>query len=79
MVAAALVLSPAAGEAAGSGQRDLTPVVLFPAFHFTKLEVTVRNQTAFPACPRSGSFQDWFLNPHQGTAFSQVCRGFGGR
>ena len=38
-----------------------TPVVLFPAFHFTKLLVTVRNQSVDPACPRSGSFEDWFL------------------
>ena len=49
-------------------------MVLFPAFHFTKLQVTVHNQTAAPACPRSGTFQDWFLNPHPGKAFSQVCR-----
>jgi lecithin-cholesterol acyltransferase len=74
VIAAALAVSPAAGEAAGSAGRGLTPVVLFPAFHFTKLEVTVRDQTAFPGCPRSGSFQDWFENPHQGTTFSQVCR-----
>jgi lecithin-cholesterol acyltransferase len=74
VVAAALVVSPAGGEAAGPAHRGLTPVVLFPAFHFTKLEVTVHNQTAFPGCPRSGSFQDWFLNPHQGTTFSQICR-----
>ena len=73
MAAAALVLAPAGG-AAGSAHGGLTPVVLFPAFHFTKLEVTVRGQTAFPSCPRSGSFQDWFANPHPGTAFSQVCR-----
>ncbi len=73
MVAAALVLAPA-GAAAGSAHRGFTPVILFPAFHFTKLEVTVHNQTAFPGCPRSGSFQDWFLNPHPGTRFSQICR-----
>jgi lecithin-cholesterol acyltransferase len=64
-----------AGSAATSGaQKQLTPVVLFPAFHFTKLEVTVHNQTAASGCPRSGSFQDWYSNPHQGKAFSQVCR-----
>jgi hypothetical protein len=34
------------------GSEPLTPVVLFPAFHFTKLEVTVRDQTAVPGCPR---------------------------
>src|SRR6188474_2624993 len=50
-----------------------TPVVLFPAFHFTKLVVTVHNQTAAPACPRSGSFEDWFLNDTT-SPFSQVCQ-----
>ena len=69
---AALVLS--ASSAAVSEPKALTPVVLFPAFHFTKLEVTVHNQTAAPGCPRSGSFQDWYQNPHPSNGFSQVCR-----
>jgi lysophospholipase-3 len=51
-----------------------TPIVLFPAFHFTKLRVTVHDQTVDRSCPRSGSFEDWFLNDHPSTAFSQVCR-----
>ena len=51
-----------------------TPIVLFPAFHFTKLLVTVTNQTVDPACPRSGSFEDWFLIDKPSTTFSQVCR-----
>jgi lecithin-cholesterol acyltransferase len=51
-----------------------TPIVLFPAFHFTKLLVTVHNQTVDPACPRSGSFEDWFLIDKPSTTFSQVCR-----
>lgn len=72
---AAVATAVAGSAAATSGaQKQLTPVVLFPAFHFTKLEVTVHNQTAAPACPRSGSFQDWYSNPHPGKAFSQVCR-----
>jgi lecithin-cholesterol acyltransferase len=69
-----ILVSSGAGNATESAHPGRTPVVLFPAFHFTKLEVTVRNQTAFPGCPRSGSFQDWFLDPHPGTRFSQVCR-----
>jgi lecithin-cholesterol acyltransferase len=69
---AALVLS--ASSAAVAQPKALTPVVLFPAFHFTKLEVTVHNQTAAPGCPRSGSFQDWYQNPHPSNGFSQVCR-----
>jgi lecithin-cholesterol acyltransferase len=73
---ALLVVAPTAAGAAGppAGNPGLTPVVLFPAFHFTKLEVTVRNQTTAPACPRSGSFQDWFQNDQPSTMFSQVCR-----
>jgi len=68
----ALVTAPAAVSASNHGAR--TPVVLFPAFHFTKLLVTVHNQTVAPDCPRSGSFEDWFLNDHPSTTFSQVCR-----
>jgi lecithin-cholesterol acyltransferase len=63
-----------ATPAAAAKAKALTPVVLFPAFHFTKLEVTVRDQTAAPGCPRSGSFQDWYENPHPSKVFSQVCR-----
>jgi lecithin-cholesterol acyltransferase len=59
------------GTAAAAAHR--TPVVLFPAFHFTKLLVTVHDQHAAPGCPRSGTFQDWFLNDHPSTRFSQVC------
>ena len=51
----------------------LTPIVLFPAWHFTRLEVTVRNQHTDPSCARSGSFEDLvFGDP--GTTFDQVCR-----
>ena len=60
------------GPAAAASRR--TPVVLFPAFHFTKLLVTVHDQDAAPGCPRSGTFQDWFLNDHPSTRFSQVCQ-----
>ena len=52
----------------------LTPVVVFPAFHFTILEVKVKNQSVFPECPASGKFEDWFLNPSPNPAFNQVCR-----
>jgi len=74
-LAALALLVPAAGAAPAErthpGTR--TPVVLFPAFHFTKLVVTVRNQVAAPGCPRSGTFEDWFLNDTT-SAFSQVCQ-----
>lgn len=63
-VARASLETPAAARA---------PLVIFPAYHFTKLRVTVRNQVAAPGCPRSGTFEDFFLND-QVSAFSQVCR-----
>lgn len=52
-----------------------TPVVVFPAFHFTKLTVTVSGQTVAPECPSSGSFEDWFQRPISHlTSWSQACR-----
>jgi lysophospholipase-3 len=72
VVAAAVALAVLPGTAEASSPAR-TPVVLFPAFHLTKLQVTVRNQTTDPNCPRSGSFQDWFQNT-QPSAFSQVCQ-----
>jgi lecithin-cholesterol acyltransferase len=67
---AGLVASPAGAEKATNGP---APIVLFPAFHFTKLLFTVSNQTMAPACPTSGSFTDWFQNDHPSTVFSQEC------
>jgi lecithin-cholesterol acyltransferase len=55
------------------GQPGHAPVVMFPAFHFTKLLVTVHDQRADPRCPRSGTFQDWFQDNVR-SMFSQVCR-----
>jgi lecithin-cholesterol acyltransferase len=52
----------------------LTPVVVFPAFHFTILEVKVKNQSVFSECPASGTFEDWFPNPNPNPEFSQVCQ-----
>src|SRR3954454_11504255 len=52
---------------------DRTPIVLFPAWHFTRLTVSVRNQRVDSDCPRSGTFEDLvFFDP--GPPFSQVCR-----
>ena len=60
---AGLVLS--AGASASKPRHDgaLTPIVLFPAYHFTRLLVTVHDQRIDLACPRSGSFEDFFPNP----------------
>jgi lysophospholipase-3 len=77
IVAALMLLMPAifmpgtaAAKPAGPG---VTPIVLFPAWHFTRLTFTVKHQTTDPNCPRSGTFEDLvFVDP--GPAFSQVCR-----
>lgn len=74
LMAGLLVPVTAISSEAQSPSASLSPVVLFPAFHFTKLLVTVRNQVVAPECPRSGSFEDWFMNDNPGTTFSQVCR-----
>jgi lecithin-cholesterol acyltransferase len=68
---AVLVVVPGPASASQPGR---TPVVLFPAFHLTKLKVTVHNQTTAPGCPVSGSFEEWFQNDHPSTTFSQVCQ-----
>lgn len=73
-IALLFIAVPASATAAPPSSPGLTPIVLFPAFHFTKLEVTVRNQAVDPSCPRSGTFEDWFLIDHLSTTFSQVCQ-----
>src|SRR5947207_3873003 len=78
MVALAVTLAGLVLSAGASASRDhdgaLTPIVLFPAYHFTRLLVGVHDQRVDPACPRSGSFEDFFPNPRPSTTFSQVCR-----
>lgn len=72
-VVAAIVALAVLPGTAGASSPGRTPVVLFPAFHLTKLQVTVHNQRTDPKCPRSGRFQDWFRND-QPSAFGQVCQ-----
>ena len=68
-----LVPMPSAAGAGDGSSGGRTPIVLFPAWHFTRLEVTVHNQRVDPNCPRSGTFEDLvFFDP--GPHFSQVCR-----
>jgi lecithin-cholesterol acyltransferase len=76
---AVLAAFAVAGVATASVERSadrpaLTPIVLFPAYHFTRLIVTVHNQRVDAACPSSGSFEDFFPNTAPSTTFSQVCR-----
>jgi len=71
---AGLVLSAGASASKPRQEGGLTPIVVFPAYHFTRLVVTVHDQRIDLACPRSGSFEDFFPNPSPSTTFSQVCR-----
>src|SRR5919201_2670073 len=75
-IAIVFSLMPVASSAASQANATpgLTPVVVFPAYHFTKLVVTVQDQTIAPDCPASGTFEDWFQNDHPSTTFSQVCQ-----
>src|SRR5678816_829612 len=74
LVAIGLVLSSVPATVAAKQQPgDVTPIVLFPAWHFTLLQVDVRDQHTDPDCPSSGSFVDAvFIDP--GPDFSQLCR-----
>ena len=66
---ACALLFPSTARAQGGR----TPVVMFPAYFFTTLEVTVHQQKVAPDCPRSGSFRVFFLNDEP-TDFSLVCQ-----
>ena len=71
LLAAAL---PATTLATSQTDSGLTPIVLFPAFHFTKLRVSVQGQAVDPRCPTDGSFEDWFPLDHPSATFSQACQ-----
>jgi lysophospholipase-3 len=71
----ALVVSGANPTFADTRSGDtLTPVVFFPGLFANKLLVEVKNQTAFPECPRSGTFTVQFVNDTPSTEFSQICQ-----
>jgi lecithin-cholesterol acyltransferase len=52
----------------------LTPVVLFPGWGGTRLEVRVHNQSDISDCPRSGTFEYTLFLAQPSTEFSQVCQ-----
>jgi lecithin-cholesterol acyltransferase len=74
LAALAVVAVATASVERSTDSRALTPIVLFPAYHFTRLLVTVHGQRVDSACPSSGSFEDFFPNTAPSTTFSQVCR-----
>ncbi|MET8509360.1 hypothetical protein ABZV60_32750 [Streptomyces sp. NPDC004787] len=74
LAALAIAVPVAATATTAEATPAKNPVVLFPAYHFTKLEVTVNNQQVAPQCPASGVFEDWYGNQNPNATFGQVCR-----
>ena len=70
-IVAMLALGLAPGSAAAATAR--TPVVFFPGYGTTILQVSVHDQTTVKGCPASGMYQDG-IPANLGTTFSQVCR-----
>jgi len=64
---------PAGAERRQGPAHPLTPVILFPGFGTTRLEVRVDDQSVAPECPRSGTFEHTFF-PQPSAEFSQVCK-----
>jgi lecithin-cholesterol acyltransferase len=64
---------PGRAETVENVREHVTPVVLFPAFHFTRLKFILTNQRVAPECPASGTFEDWYRNPDPSPIFSQIC------
>src|SRR3954466_14891377 len=73
VAAVLLVAASASASPEHSPAKARTPVVMFPAYFFTTLRITVHHQRVAPECPRSGSFRVFFLNDEP-TAFSRVCQ-----
>ena len=67
----ALVLVAAVPDQA-AGETVTPPVVLFPGWVTTMLEVQVSGQTAFPECPTTGTFE-WVAGTSYPPEFTQVC------
>jgi lecithin-cholesterol acyltransferase len=75
IAAAAVLFAPSTAKASleRPSTSARTPVVMFPAYFFTTLKITVHHQTAAPECPSSGSFRVFYLNDEP-SAFSLVCQ-----
>ncbi|MEY2583394.1 MAG: hypothetical protein QOE09_3243, partial [Ilumatobacteraceae bacterium] len=50
-IATVIAPTPHAASAHDDSSDGRTPIVLFPAWHFTRLAVTVHNQHVDPNCP----------------------------
>jgi lecithin-cholesterol acyltransferase len=72
-IATGVALALAAVNAGAAAAAPRTPVVFFPGYGTTILQVTVHDQTTVKGCPASGAYQDG-IPANVGTTFSQVCR-----
>jgi lecithin-cholesterol acyltransferase len=74
ILALAVSSIPAAAQAPQERRPEqrLTPVVFFPGWSATRLEVRVHNEAIAPECPASGTFEYTYLAP--GSDFSQTCQ-----
>ena len=79
VVAVVGLLLASRSAADGAGRQDacsahpLTPVILFPGWGATRLEVSVHGQSVAPECASSGVFEHTFFPPPS-VEFSQVCK-----
>ena len=70
----ATVVSTAVAPSVASASRSpRTPVVFFPGYGTTILQVTVRGQHGVAGCAPSGSFQDG-IPADVGTTYDEICR-----
>jgi lecithin-cholesterol acyltransferase len=69
---AVLLMSAGPASAQAAAAKPLTPIIVFPGWAETAIQVIVHNQTVAPECPRSGSFEYTYF-PTPSPEFSQVC------
>jgi lecithin-cholesterol acyltransferase len=74
VVVAATLLALTGTTASATAAVPRTPVVFFPGYGTTILQVTVSGQTTVKGCPSSGTFQDGIPADNTGTVFSQTCQ-----
>jgi lecithin-cholesterol acyltransferase len=77
LIVAAVLAGPAPAGAADRSSDDsgkaVNPVVLFPAYTYTRLQVTVAGQRTDPACPATGHFEI-LAGDDDTSAFSSICK-----
>lgn len=75
LLVAAVLAGPAPAGASATHEHGhaVNPVVLFPAYTYTRLKVTVAGQGTDPACPATGGFEI-LAGTDDTSAFSSICK-----